>query len=148
MADRRRRVLVLGGALVVLPALAQPRRVPVVGYMSPFVPQNDTDARFEAFRQGLRELGYVEGRDVRLEVRWAGGRLDRLPAIAAELVRLKVDVIVAATSPSVLAARQATRAIPIVMPVISDPVAEGIVESLARPGGNVTGLSVMAPELG
>ena len=102
----------------------------------------------ESFKQGLRELGYVEGKNLLLEIRWGEGKLERLPALAAELVRLKVDVIVALTSPSVLAAKQATRTIPIVMPLSSDPVADGLVASLARPGGNITGLSMMAPALG
>ena len=148
---RRREFAALAAAcLVARPAvaLAQSKRMPVVGYMSPVVPENNTDPRFEALRRGLGELGYVEERNLRLEVRWGEGRLDRLGAIAAELVRLKVDVIVAATSPSVIAAKRATSTIPIVMPVISDPVGDGLVASLSRPGGNVTGLSVMAPELG
>jgi putative ABC transport system substrate-binding protein len=96
----------------------------------------------------MRDLGYVPGKSLRLEVRWGEGKLERMPAIAAELVRLKPDVLVAASSPSILAARDATRTIPIVMPVSSDPVGDGIVASLARPGGNITGLSTMAPELG
>ncbi len=90
----------------------------------------------------------MEGKNYQLEIRWAEGRLERLPSLAAELVALNVDVIVAATSPAVAAARQATRRIPIVMPLSSDPVGDGLVESLAHPGGNITGLSVMAPELG
>jgi putative tryptophan/tyrosine transport system substrate-binding protein len=102
----------------------------------------------QAFRDGLRELGYVEGKNIQLEIRWGEGRLERLPSLAAELVALNVDVIVAATSPAVAAARQATRTIPIVMPLSSDPVGDGLVASLARPGGNITGLSVMSPELG
>ena len=104
--------------------------------------------RLEAFRDGLRELGYVEGKNLQLEVRWGEGNLERLPVLAAELVQLKVDVIVAASSPAVVAARQATRTIPIVMPLGSDPVGDGLVASLAHPGGNITGLSVMSSELG
>jgi putative ABC transport system substrate-binding protein len=104
--------------------------------------------RLEDFRDALHELGYVEGKNVQLEVRWGNGEFERLPALAAELVQLKVDVIVAASSPSVLAARKATSTIPIVMPVSSDPVGDGLVASLAHPGGNITGLSMMAPELG
>ena len=104
--------------------------------------------RLEAFRDALHELGYVEGKNVQLEVRWGNGEFERLPALAAELVQSKVDVIVAATSPSVLAVRKATSTIPIVMPVSSDPVGDGLVASLAHPGGNITGLSMMAPELG
>jgi putative ABC transport system substrate-binding protein len=148
-----RRILLLTLAAAALglgfsAAAQRPAKIPVIGYLSPVVPQNNSDARFDAFRQGLRDFGYVEGKNIRLEVRWGEGDLARMPALAAELVALKVDVLVAGTSPSILAARQATRAIPIVMPVSSDPVADGIVASLAHPGGNITGLSVMAPELG
>jgi putative ABC transport system substrate-binding protein len=102
----------------------------------------------EAFRQGLRDLGYVEGRNLVIEYRAAEGKFERLPALAAELVALKVDVIVAAAgTPGALAAKQATRTFPIVFPAASDPVASGLVTSLARPGGNVTGLSFFTPEL-
>jgi putative ABC transport system substrate-binding protein len=103
---------------------------------------------WEAFRQGLRELGYFEAKNVMFEQRWAEGNSDRLPALAAELVRLKVDVIVTAATPSALAAKQATTIIPIVMASQSDPVGAGLVVSLARPGGNVTGLSSVNVELG
>src|SRR2546426_2603376 len=126
----------------------QRRRSPRIGYLQASMPQNGTTPFLEDFRQGLRELGYVEGKNVQLEIRWAEGKLERLPALAQELVRLNVDVIVAVNSPSVIAASQATRTIPIVMPVSSDPVGDGLVASLARPGGNITGLSVMSPELG
>src|SRR5713101_2715957 len=101
----------------------------------------------EAFIQGLRDLGYVEGRNLVIEYRSPEGKPERLPALAAELVALKVDVIVAAGTPQPLAAKQATRTIPIVFAGASDPVASGLVTSLARPGGNVTGLSILAPEL-
>jgi putative ABC transport system substrate-binding protein len=102
----------------------------------------------EAFRQGLRDLGYVEGRNVVIESRDAEGKIERLPALAAELVALKVDVIVTAGgTPTALAAKQATRTLPIVFAAASDPVQSGLVTSLARPGGNVTGLSLLAPEL-
>jgi len=101
----------------------------------------------DAFLQGLRDLGYVEGRNVVIEDRDAEGKLDRLPALAAELVALKVDVIVAPATPAAVAAKQATKTIPIVFAVVSDPVTSGLVTSLARPGGNVTGLSVLEPEL-
>ena len=104
-------------------------------------------ARIEAFRQGLRELGYVEGKNIVIEWRYAEGKLDRLPALAAELVRLKVDVIVT-TGPTVTrAAKEATTTIPIVMAFDTDPVGNGFVASLARPGGNITGLSTLAPEI-
>jgi ABC-type uncharacterized transport system substrate-binding protein len=101
----------------------------------------------EAFFQGLRDLGYVEGRNVVIEYRSAEGKSERLPALAAELVALKVDVIVAPSTPEALAAKQATRTLPIVFAVAADPVASGLVSGLARPGGNVTGLSILAPEL-
>jgi len=101
----------------------------------------------EAFRQGLRDLGYVEGRNVVIEYRDAEGKYERLPALAAELVALKVDVIVAAGTLQALAAKQATKTIPIVFAATADPVTSGLVTSLARPGGNVTGLSNVAPEL-
>jgi putative ABC transport system substrate-binding protein len=150
MNPRRQLLIAFAGSALAasLRSFAQQRKIPVIGYLTPVVPQNNTDFRLEAFRQGMRELGYVEGKDYRLEVRWGEGKLERMPALAAELVRLKVDVLVAPSSPSVLAAKGATRTIPIVMPVSSDPVGDGLVASLARPGGNITGLSQMAPELG
>ena len=101
----------------------------------------------DAFLQGLRDLGYVEGRNVVIEYRDAEGKLERFPALVAELVALKVDVIVAPATPATVAAKQATKTIPIVFAVVSDPVTSGLVTSLARPGGNVTGLSVLEPEL-
>ena len=101
----------------------------------------------EAFRQGLRELGYVEGQNIAIEHRAPDWKYDRLPGLAAELVRLRVDIIVAASPPATEAAKQATRTIPIVFTVSGDPVAEGFVASLARPGGNLTGLATISPEL-
>jgi len=101
----------------------------------------------EGFRQGLRDLGYVEGRNVVIEFRDAEGKLERLPALAAELVALKVDVIVVGGTVAALAAKQATRTLPVVFVSAIDPVTDGLVTSLARPGGNVTGLSALAPEL-
>jgi putative ABC transport system substrate-binding protein len=101
----------------------------------------------EALRQGLRDLGYVEGRNVVIEIRDAEGKPERLPALAAELVALKVDVIVAPNTPQALAAKQATRTLPIVFSFVADPVASGLITSLARPGGNVTGLSSLTREL-
>jgi putative ABC transport system substrate-binding protein len=100
----------------------------------------------EAFLQGLRDLGYVEGRNIAIEYRDAGGKVERLPALAAELVALKVDVIMGGSTPLALAAKQATRTLPIVFISSGDPVADGLVTSLARPGGNVTGLSSLTPE--
>jgi putative ABC transport system substrate-binding protein len=150
MVSRRRFGLSLC-ALVAVPAMAraqaQTARIPRIGYLQAVVPQNGTSPLLEDFRQGLRDLGYAEGRNIELEIRWGEGHLERLPALAADLVRLNVDVIVAVNSPSVLAAKKATRTIPIVMPLSSDPVGDGLVASLARPGGNITGLSLMAPEL-
>lgn len=102
----------------------------------------------QAFRQGLRDLGWVEDRDIVIEARWAEGRLDRLTDLAADLVRLGVDVIVSEGTPGPHAAKHVTRTTPIVMVAAGDPVASGLVASLTRPGGNVTGLSMMAPELG
>ena len=104
-------------------------------------------ARTEAFRQGLRELGYVEGKNISIEYRFAEGKLDRLPALAAELVRLKVDLIITSGPPVTRAAKEATNTIPIVMANEADPVGSGVIVSLARPGGNVTGLSALYPEL-
>src|SRR5215475_12276594 len=101
-------------------------------------------ARIEAFRQGLRDLGYVEGKNIVIEWRYAEGKLDRLPALAAELVRLKVDVIVTSGPLPTRAAKEATHTIPIVMAFDNDPVGSGVVASLARPGGNITGLSILA----
>jgi putative ABC transport system substrate-binding protein len=101
----------------------------------------------EAFRQGLRDLGYVDGRNLVIDYRDAEGKFERLPALAAELVALKVDVILAPATPHALAAKQATRTLPIVFATSADPVGSGLVTSLARPGGNVTGLSFLAPEL-
>jgi len=122
----------------------QPRQVPRIGFLSP---GTATSAPTDAFRQGLRELGYLEGQNLVVEYRWADGDTARLPALAAELVRLQVDVLVTSSNPAVLAARQATSTIPIVFAASSDPVGTGLVASLAHPGGNVTGLSLVTPEL-
>ena len=105
------------------------------------------DPFIEAFREGLRDLGYVEGRTIALTLRWAEGKAERLAALAAGLVHLKVDVIVTAQTPPALAAKQATGVIPIVVAAAADPVGAGLVESLARPGGNITGLTLILPEL-
>jgi putative tryptophan/tyrosine transport system substrate-binding protein len=129
-----------------LPALAQQAKIHRVGFQSAASPAA-LSARTEAFRQGLRELGYVEGKDIVIEERYAEGKLDRLRQFAAEFVRLKVDVIVTAAPSSTRAAKQATSTIPIVMAFDDDPVANGLVASLARPGGNITGLSTLSPEI-
>jgi putative ABC transport system substrate-binding protein len=135
--------LLLAAAVVgaALAAHAQPAgKVHRIGYLTAGNPASNPTF-LAAFRQGLAELGWVEGRNLAVELRFAEGRYDRLPELAAELVRLKVDVIVAGPTPPVLAAKNATRTIPIVMTPIGDPVRLGIVASLARPGGNVTGVT-------
>ena len=115
----------------------QPTKVPLIGYLAG-ASLSTIAARVEAFRQGLRELGYVEGKNIVIEYRSADGKLDRLPALAAELVRLKVDVIVTTAGAVTRPAKEATSAIPIVMAQDNDPVGNGFVASLARPGGNIT----------
>jgi putative ABC transport system substrate-binding protein len=124
----------------------QQARVPRIGLLSPFSPA-DAGAWHQAFRQGLRNHDWVEGKNISIEYRYAEGRLDRLPDLAAELVRLKVDIIVTSVTPDALAAKKATVTIPIVMAAAGDVTVTGLVESLARPGGNITGLSQMNPEL-
>jgi putative ABC transport system substrate-binding protein len=124
----------------------QPKKVPRIGFLSGS-PPSSIKARTEAFRQGLRDLGYVEGKNIVIEWRSAEGKRDRLPALAADLVRLKVDLIVTAGPLVTRAAKQATSTIPIVMAQDPDPVGNGFVASLARPGGNITGLSGLAPGL-
>ena len=137
-------ILVVAGAAIA--EAQQPGKVPRIGYLSATSPSvNPT--RIEAFRQGLRELGYVEGKNIIIEWRYAEGNLDRLRELAAELVRLKVDLIVSAGPQPTRAAKEATTTIPIVMGYDSDPVGSGFVASLARPGGNITGLSALFPEL-
>jgi ABC-type uncharacterized transport system substrate-binding protein len=133
-----------------LPAHAQqPKKVTRIGYLSAFEPALES-ARSEAIRLALRELGYIEGQNIAFEYRYAEGKVDRFPELAAELVRLKVDIIVAAGGTRlVLAAKNATKTTPIVMTGAGpDPVEAGLVESLARPGGNVTGLTTLSRELG
>ena len=124
----------------------QPKKLPRIGFLSAASPSS-MSARVEAFRQGLRELGYVEGKNIFIESRYAEGKLDQLSALAAELVRLKVDVIVSGGPAVTRPAKETTSTIPIVMAQDSDPVSSGLVVSLARPGANVTGLSTLAPEI-
>jgi putative ABC transport system substrate-binding protein len=124
----------------------QPTKVSRIGYLTGTTPDGQLD-RIEAFRQGLRELGYVEGKNIVIEWRSAEGKLDRLPARAAELVRLKVDIIVTAGPLATRAAKEATNTIPIVISQDPDPVGNGFVASLARPGGNITGLSSLTADL-
>ena len=122
----------------------QPKKVPRIGWLGA---ARTSSSRIEAFRQGLHELGYAEGKNIVIEYRYAEGKLDRLPAFAADLVRLKVDVIVAGSPQATRSAKQATSTIPIVMAFDDDPVGSGFVASLARPGGNITGLSTLFPEM-
>jgi putative tryptophan/tyrosine transport system substrate-binding protein len=124
----------------------QPKKVPRIGFLYAGSPSGQL-ARAEAFRQGLRELEYVEGKNIVIEYRHAEGKYDRLPGLVAELVRLKVDIIVTGGGPATRSAKEATKTIPIVMAQDDDPVASGFVVSLARPGGNITGLATLAPEL-
>jgi putative ABC transport system substrate-binding protein len=142
--DRRRFLLTsLAGALAgPLAAGAQAGKIYRIGVLA-----NVSGGAWGAFIQGLRDLGYVEGQNITIEFRSSEGRYERLPDLAAELVRLKVDVIVAPANENVVVARQATRTIPIIMAGSFDPVESGLVASLARPGGNVTGLSFRAPEI-
>src|SRR5262245_6699440 len=141
--------VVLAVSIVVVPLVGdaqQGGKVYRVGILWPY--SSSIAAPFAgAFRQGLRDAGYVEGRNIVVEERWAEGSFDRLPSLAADLVGRKVDIMLIASTPAVQAAQKATQTIPIVMTLVSDPVEDHIVTSLARPGGNVTGLSLMHPEL-
>jgi len=121
----------------------QPAKTARLGFLSL---SSGPNASMDVFR-GLRDLGWIEGQNIAVEYRWAAGGEDQLPALAAELVRLKVDIIVTWSTPAALAAKQATTTIPIVATFVADPVGSGLVASLARPGGNVTGLTTLAPEL-
>jgi ABC-type uncharacterized transport system substrate-binding protein len=148
MDDRRRFVTGLGLLLASpLVAQAQPAgKVPRVGFL--FYGSPGPAREIDAFRRGLRELGYIEGQNIGIEYRFASGQVERLPELAAELVRLKVDVIVAPATPAALAAKQATSRIPIVFAVVADAVGAGLIANFARPGGNITGLTSSSAELG
>src|SRR6202171_574966 len=124
---------------------AQQRATPVIGYLNGTSP-GPTAPFLAGFRQGLRDTGYVEGQNVMIEYRWAEGHYDRLPALAADFVGRKVDLIVATSPPSALAAKSATSTIPIVFRHGGDPVRDGLVASLARPGGNLTGVSQLGDD--
>jgi putative ABC transport system substrate-binding protein len=147
----RRKLLSLVLATVFLATVSfaeaqQPTKIPRVGYLAA-PPPSTISERIEAFRQGLREIGYVEGKNIVIEWRFAEGKLDRLRELVAELVRLKVEIIISGGPAATGAAKEATVTIPIVMTQDGDPVANGFVASLARPGGNITGLSTLAPEI-
>ena len=136
-------------AVVVVGAIAQaqqPAKVLRIGYLATTALEGPR-ANLEAFRRGLQDLGYIEGKNIQVEVRYAEGNLDRFPALVGELVQLKVDVLVSGILLAIRAAKQATKTIPIVMVVAVDPVATGMVDSLARPGGNITGLTRLTREL-
>jgi putative ABC transport system substrate-binding protein len=149
--NRRRKLIVALGAGALAAPLAcfaqqQPAKFARIGFLG------NSTAALEAnligpFREGLRDLGYVEGRNILIEYRWAEGKYERFPALIAELIAMKVDVIVTAGTPATLAVKKATTSAPLVMVAVGDPVGTGIVASLARPGGNITGLSSIAPEL-
>jgi ABC-type uncharacterized transport system substrate-binding protein len=146
---RRIGLAVVLTVILILAPLAEAqsaRQVWRIGYLGTSSPALEPDL-VNAFRQGLREFGHIEGQDIVIEYRWAEGRYDRFPELAAELVRLKVDVILTAGTPGALAAKQATRTIPIVMAVVADALAYQLVATLAQPGGNVTGLSTLARDL-
>ena len=146
---KRRDLLILSagaGITAALSAGAQQKAMPVIGYLSSTSPGSNAPW-VEAFRQGLQENGYVEGQNVAIEYRWAEGRYDRLPALAVDLLGRKIDLIAVSSIPSALAAKEATSSVPIVFVSGGDPVELGLVASLARPGGNVTGVSILAAEL-
>jgi putative ABC transport system substrate-binding protein len=151
VTTRREFIGTLAGSLLAAPLGAGAQsagKVARIGYLSPrSLESPETRASLDAFRQGLRERGYVEGQNIIIEYRWADGKIERLPTLATELARLKVDLIVAIATPGARAARQATTTIPIIAPNMGDPVRDGLVASLARPGGNLTGSTFLGPEL-
>ena len=149
MIGRREFAVAMASRLLAAPLIAgaqQAGRLPRLGYLGASSPTLEPEI-LEAFRQGLRDLGYVEGQSIAIEYRWSEGHEDRLPELATELVGLKVDVIVTTGTPGTLAAKRATQTIPIVMTATGDPLRSGLVTSLARPGGNVTGFSTLRSEL-
>ena len=147
-----RRAFVTGlGALLAAPPAAEAQQTPTIPHIGVLLPTSRSDPRtaqfLDAFRDGLRALGYAEGQNIATEIRFAEEQWERLPALVADLIRAKVDVIVTYTTPAAQAAKRATTTIPIVIAAVSDPIAAGLVVSLPHPGGNITGLSQMIPEL-
>src|SRR6266568_5608841 len=142
---RREFITLLGGTVAALPVVVRALRLPVIGFLGAGAPSS-TSQWLAAFSSRLHQLGWIENRNVAIEYRWAEGRTERFTELAAEFARLKVDLIVASTTPAVIAAKQATSVIPIVVATANDPVGTGLVASLARPGGNVTGLSNQLPD--
>src|SRR5690349_16810874 len=146
--NRREFITLLGGAAVAWPlaARAQQPKVARIGFLGLVSPTGHA-SRLAALRAGLRDLGWVKGRYMYIDFRWAEGYYDRLPALAEELVRLNVDVLVTHASPGAVAAKRSTSKIPIVITAVGDMLALDLVSSLSRPGGNITGLSIFTPEL-
>jgi ABC-type uncharacterized transport system substrate-binding protein len=144
---RRDFIIVIGRAAVAWPVgVHAQHKIPRIGFMGNSTAALETNL-VDAFREGLRELGYEEGRNIAIEYRWAEGNYDRFPMLAAELIATKVDAIVTAGTPAALAVKSATTTVPLVMVAVGDPIGTGLVSSLARPGGNLTGLSSIAPDL-
>jgi putative tryptophan/tyrosine transport system substrate-binding protein len=147
---KRRRIVAIGFAFAMCGTVAQsqePTKIPRIGYVSGTGDPNNPGPQIAAFRRGLRDLSYIEGKNILIEYRYAEGNLDRAPALVAELLQVKVDVLVVTFFAAISAAKEATKTTPIVMETNQDPVARGIVDSLARPGGNITGLTRLGREL-